>query len=226
MSNHNETSIHKEFELERLILFSDAVFAIAITLLIIEIKFPELPENIEGINLFKLFKHTIIQFGTFIISFIIIGLYWSRHLQLCRYLKAYDQRVIFHNLFFLFFVVTFPFTASGIGHFSPKFHIPMHIYFANFFFLTFSHYLLVKNTSLTIEGDDAEKKYLIMKSKIPAIMIGISLVIILTVYLLANNAESKYILYSYQSVSLFAIIMSIWVKKYKPKKKKNTIIAE
>ena len=45
MSEITNNSVHKEFELERMVLFTDAVFAIAITLLIIEIKFPELPEN-------------------------------------------------------------------------------------------------------------------------------------------------------------------------------------
>ena len=61
MSEPNN-SLHKEFELERMILFSDAVFAIAITLLIIEIKFPELPENYrEQLSLWKMFKPTVIH---------------------------------------------------------------------------------------------------------------------------------------------------------------------
>ncbi|MGN9393504.1 TMEM175 family protein, partial [Enterococcus faecium] len=100
-------------------------FAIAITLLIIEIKFPEVPKGIHGSELFKLFQPTIMQFITFLISFLIIGSFWSRHLKLCRYLKAYDQKLIQYNLLFLFFVVTFPFVASGISHFSPSLHMPM-----------------------------------------------------------------------------------------------------
>src|SRR5947208_1264763 len=120
MSNPN-VSLEKEFELERLVLFSDAVFAIAITLLVIEIKFPEVPEGVHGWALVKVFQPAIIEFCTFVVSFLIIGVYWSRHLQLCKHLKSYDRKVVVHNLFFLFFVVTFPFTASGIGHFSPSF---------------------------------------------------------------------------------------------------------
>ena len=71
MSEITNNSVHKEFELERMILFTDAVFAIAITLLIIEIKFPDLPENYKiSLDLFKMFEHTMLEFGGFLVSFI------------------------------------------------------------------------------------------------------------------------------------------------------------
>ncbi|MCW3086624.1 MAG: hypothetical protein JWQ78_10, partial [Sediminibacterium sp.] len=127
----NET-LRKEFELERMILFSDAVFAIAITLLIIEIKFPELPENYrQSLDLFKMFKPTLIHFGAFFLSFFFIGMSWVRHLKMFRYLKAYDNGVIFRNLLSLLFIVTFPFVASGFTHFKPSFMFPVIIYMAN-----------------------------------------------------------------------------------------------
>ena len=96
MTDSTNNSLHKEFELERMILFSDAVFAIAITLLIIEIKFPELPENYkESLDLFKMFKPTLLHFLGFLLSFFLIGMSWARHLKMFRYLKAYDNGVIF-----------------------------------------------------------------------------------------------------------------------------------
>ena len=77
MSEPTGNSVHKEFELERMILFSDAVFAIAITLLIIEIKFPELPENYrKSLDLFVMFKPTLIQFFGFFLSFFFVGMSW------------------------------------------------------------------------------------------------------------------------------------------------------
>src|ERR1700740_817702 len=115
MSEATDKSIHREFELERMILFSDAVFAIAITLLIIDIKFPELPADYKvSPDLSKIFAPTLVQFLGFLISFFIIGMSWAGHLKMFRYLKAYDNGVIFRNLLSLFFIVAFPFAASGV----------------------------------------------------------------------------------------------------------------
>ena len=116
------STLEKEFELERMILFSDAVFAIAITLMVIEIKWPEIPDNLKGVDLSQLFRPTILQFIVFVLSFFYIGRAWGQHLRLFRLLKTYDQGLINRNLRFLFFVVTFPFTASGLfGHIKTGF---------------------------------------------------------------------------------------------------------
>ena len=96
--------IEREFELERVILFSDAVFAIAITLLIIDIKFPELPVKLDNVNYLSLFRPLIFHFFALCISFFFIGNFWARHLRMFKYLKEYNQGVIRRNLFFLFFI--------------------------------------------------------------------------------------------------------------------------
>ena len=71
---HNE--LKKEFQLERMILFSDAVFAIAITLLVIEIKVPEIEkaELTEG-RLLHALARLIPKFFGFAISFMFISIY-------------------------------------------------------------------------------------------------------------------------------------------------------
>ena len=57
--SETKNELHKEFELERLILFSDAVFAIAITLIIIEIKFPDIEKGATSLQIWEAFKPTL-----------------------------------------------------------------------------------------------------------------------------------------------------------------------
>src|ERR1700733_14657654 len=91
----------KEFELERMILFSDAVFAIAITLLIIEIKFPEISKGATTHDIYISFKPVIMRFLGFMLSFFFIGVMWARHLKLFKYLRTYNSGVIVRNLVFI-----------------------------------------------------------------------------------------------------------------------------
>ena len=66
----------RAFQLERVILFSDAVFAIAITLLVIEIKVPSVRDGIANeTDLLWAIAHLAPKFLGFLISFMLVGMY-------------------------------------------------------------------------------------------------------------------------------------------------------
>jgi uncharacterized membrane protein len=115
---HNEIDaikeeVKKEFKIERLILFSDAVFAIVITLVAIEIKLPHFEEGKLTEELFnKALIHLLPTIFAYVVSFGLIGVLWYGHLKLFSVLKNYDGGLIFRNLLFLFFVGLFPFGVS------------------------------------------------------------------------------------------------------------------
>jgi uncharacterized membrane protein len=103
----------KRFQVERMILFTDAVFAIAITLLILEIKVPTLDYN--ELSSAKIAKALLEAFPTwigFIISFWVIALYWIDHHRTFAYVDDYDGTLVFLNLFFLMSIAIMPFTSA------------------------------------------------------------------------------------------------------------------
>lgn len=218
-----ESELQKEFELERMILFSDAVFAIAITLLIIEIKFPEVPRDATVPQIEELFKPVIIRFLGFILSFFFIGLMWARHLKIFKYLKNYDNGVIFRNLLFLFFIVCFPFTASGLTeHIRPHFLLPILIYMINIACVSISQFILCsylykKNSRLSVTGFEIEKKYILLQSKFGALILAIGVAVVLSVSLISPG-NYTYVLASFYVVPFMMFFVRRKLKKYKPVK--------
>lgn len=113
MSNHLHNELRKEFQLERMILFSDAVFAIAITLLAIEIKIPEISrDQVTDGRLLYILGELIPKFIGFIVSFFLIGQYWRVHHRLFGYVINFDERLIWLNLMFLFGIALMPFSSA------------------------------------------------------------------------------------------------------------------
>jgi uncharacterized membrane protein len=113
MSNQNHD--HKTaFQLERIALFSDAVFAIAITLLVIEIKVPNLPSTLHEFNeeFPHAMGHMMGEFIGFFISFIVIGNYWRAHHAIFGFVTDYDRKLISINSFLLLTIVIMPFTTA------------------------------------------------------------------------------------------------------------------
>ena len=132
---HNE--LKKEFQLERMILFSDAVFAIAITLLVIELKVPEIDrsELTEG-KLLQALGHMIPKFFGFVISFMFIGIYWTVHHRLFGYVINYTPKLLRLNLLFLFAVALMPFSTAFYSEYIMRHVItPVVFYTANIILL-------------------------------------------------------------------------------------------
>ncbi len=107
----------KQFQLERMILFSDAVFAIVITLLVIEIKVPEVA--VTGMLPVEELKKDLVrllpQIAGFVMSFFVIGLFWINHHRVFGYVINYDIRLLWLNLFMLLAVAFLPFTTSLVS---------------------------------------------------------------------------------------------------------------
>jgi uncharacterized membrane protein len=166
MSTQLHSELKKEFQLERLILFSDAVFAIAITLLVLEIRVPDVDRHLatDKILLEKL-DELIPKFVGFIISFFIIGLYWSIHHRMFGYVINYTRRMLWLNLFFLLAVVLMPFSTAFYSTYIIRLlKTPVIIYSSNIIFLGIMNLVLwryISNPSLGLtEGLAREDRIL------------------------------------------------------------------
>ena len=100
-------------EKSRLEAFSDGVFAIVITLLILDIRFPEVP--------YSQFMRTLIsvlpRILAYVMSFIIIGLYWVIHHNSMHAIKKTDRGFLWLNILLLLFVSFIPFPTSLVGRY-------------------------------------------------------------------------------------------------------------
>jgi uncharacterized membrane protein len=121
MDIKEEEEIKKEFQLERVVLFSDAVFAIIITIMVLELKVPEGLRHASHEKVQEAFIELIPKLVAYIFAFFITGMFWAKHLKLFSYLKDYTKQLIVYNLIFLFFITLFPFGVSVMAEtLSPK----------------------------------------------------------------------------------------------------------
>ncbi len=95
----------------RLEAFSDAVFAIVITLLILEIKVPHVPAKELGQALCLLLP----KFLSFGLSFIIIGVYWVAHHSMMHFITMTDRNALWLNILILLTICIIPFPTALVG---------------------------------------------------------------------------------------------------------------
>ncbi|HEX8364598.1 MAG TPA: TMEM175 family protein [Allosphingosinicella sp.] len=101
--------------LERLVFFSDAVFAIAITLLVIEIHPPHLPSGAPDAAHWRALAGLIPSFVGYAISFGVIGLFWMGHHRSFALAAHYHPRVLGWNLGLLATIAFMPFVTAYLS---------------------------------------------------------------------------------------------------------------
>jgi uncharacterized membrane protein len=144
MDIKEEEEIKKEFQLERVVLFSDAVFAIIITIMVLEIKLPEGIREASAEHVKEVFSHHILpKLLGYLTAFFIVGMFWIKHLKLFSYLKDYTQTLIIYNLVFLLCVSLFPFGVSVMtDSIAPGKLYGLYVYFAIIMSAIFTQTLL------------------------------------------------------------------------------------
>jgi uncharacterized membrane protein len=106
---------HNQLGMERLLFFSDAVFAIAITLLVLEIRLPSAGETITDEQMLTALAGMGHKFLAYLISFLVIGVFWIGHHRKFRFIKRYDSTLLFLNLIMLMGIAFLPFPSSMIS---------------------------------------------------------------------------------------------------------------
>jgi len=106
-----------EIEFSRIVAFSDGVFAIAITLLVLNLT---IDKGLAGKQLTEaLFDNwdNLVAYG---ISFAVIGRFWIVHHRFFSEVRAFDGRLLGLNLFYLACVVLIPFSSQVLGDYGGK----------------------------------------------------------------------------------------------------------
>jgi TMEM175 potassium channel family protein len=92
--------------------FTDGVIAVVITIMVLELKLPHAPS-------WRALLDDLPVFLSYVLSFAYIGIYWNNHHHMLQAVQHVNGKVLWANLFFLFWLSLFPFTTSWLSETRP-----------------------------------------------------------------------------------------------------------
>jgi uncharacterized membrane protein len=147
-----------QFSKARIEMLCDGVFAIAMTLLVLELKVPELPKQTPLAELWHALGEQRLSYFAFVLTFMLAGSFWIQHHVLFHYLARATRSLAALNLVFLMFVSLLPFSTSLFARFGTPAGIPF--YFGNQFILALlvsAQWILASRKGL-LGGDTRDPK--------------------------------------------------------------------
>ena len=161
---------------DRIVNLSDGVFAIAITLLVLDIRVPDIPENMVSSQLPGALLSLWPKYLGYVLGFIGISAFWVIHHGIFQPIRTYDRNLLYLNLLFLMVVAFVPFPTSLLGEYGDR-QLPVAIYAATLavgrLLLTAIHWYSTKNDRLLDEPQDpATVRFFLLRGlTIPAIFL-------------------------------------------------------
>lgn len=130
----------------RLEAFSDGVIAILITIMVLELRLP------QGTNLTALVQLAPV-FLSYMLSFLLLGVYWNNHHHMLQAIKQVDGRVLWANLHLLFWLSLVPFATNWMGENSFA-TLPVAFYGVLMLLSAIAYYILARSL-VALEGPDS-----------------------------------------------------------------------
>lgn len=106
-------------EIDRLAALTDGVIAIAITLLVLDVAVPQIPDALVGDELGDALLELRPEIYGFVLSFAVIGYYWLSHRLVFSHLRTIDSTLTAINLVFLLVIAFIPFAAGLLAEYVP-----------------------------------------------------------------------------------------------------------
>lgn len=171
------------FTKNRIEALCDGIFAITMTLIILDLKTPEnIPHNLVKEELPGMLLKLFPQIEAYALSFIILAIFWLRHLIHFKYLEKVDRGLLGINIIFLLFIGFVPFSIGVVmryyGHLLPTLLYIFNLLIISIILFIHWRYILNNNELISISESDYEfiKKFKIV-SFIPILIFSAAAVI-------------------------------------------------
>jgi len=175
---------------ERLEAFSDGVFAVIITIMVLELKVP------QGSNLAAL-RPVIPVFLSYALSFVFVAIYWNNHHHMLQAAKKVNGAVLWANLHLLFWLSFVPFITVWMGE-NHRVTVPVALY-GSILFLSGLAYYILSRALIAVNGRDSAL----------AIAVGKDFKGILSLVIYAVAIASSFV-HTWISIALYISVAVMW----------------
>jgi uncharacterized membrane protein len=118
MTEEGESSGRSEYGIDRVLAISDGVFAFAVTLLVLDLVVPVLSPGASSADLIQALSKEYVNFFSYLISFLIAGLWWNAHNRNFRQIRSSDATLRWLNLLFLLWIALLPFFTKILDQYN------------------------------------------------------------------------------------------------------------
>jgi TMEM175 potassium channel family protein len=119
------------FSKVRIEMLCDGIFAIAMTLLVLELKTPELPRTAAPPEIWHALREHGGHFAAFVLTFVLASQFWLLHHQFFNHLRQANRAIALLTIPYLMFVSLLPFSTSMLAAFSLSNPVGLTFYFGN-----------------------------------------------------------------------------------------------